>query len=224
MAFAGPDVGIACVAAVVVVPGVLVLVVVVIAVFGVFVFVLVLVVVLMVVVMTVSGVFVFVLVLMVVVMTVLGMLALVMVIIAMVVMGMAFEGAAFAERDMGKAVSLHEGHDTGLLTQGVDRPVQEGLQTRADPEDDVRILQCAGVRRTQAIGVWRAAALDDQDRGADPLHDAGDQRVYRFDRGDNGRRLCAPASANAPAKRYVRCNFISLVPWACASVYRVAPR
>ena len=85
---------------------------------------------------------------------------LVVVIIPMVIMGMALERAAFAERRMGKAVGLHEGNDARVLAKGIYRPVQKGFQVRADPEDDVRTLKRTGVRRAQAVGVGRAAALD----------------------------------------------------------------
>ena len=104
-----------------------------------------------------------------------------MLVFGVVTVRMVLEWPTFAERHVPQAMGIHEGSDMRLITQRVDGSVEKRFQVWADPEDHVGVLQRTSMRRAQAIGVRRSAAFDDQGRGANALHDSGDQRVDGLD-------------------------------------------
>ena len=108
-----------------------------------------------------------------------------------------FPHAAFARRKEGQAGRLPQLDDLGVAGQRLQRLDQEGLHRLADPEHHLGLLEGAGCRRPQTVAVLGAGALDQQDRLADALHHAGDQRMHGLDAGHDVdlRRRDRPACA-----------------------------
>ena len=102
-----------------------------------------------------------------------------------------FPHAAFPRRQEGQTGNLPQLDDLGIACQRLQRLDQEGLHGFADPEHQRGLLQGAGCRRPQTVAVLGAGALDQQDRLADALHHAGDQRMHGLDAGDDV-DLCRP--------------------------------
>ena len=84
----------------------------------------------------------------------------------MVVMAMRVEGATLAERNLIQPINVHQRHCSGLTGNAFQWFLQERLECITNPEHQIRLLQSAGLRRLQRIGVWRTGSLNDQCRGA----------------------------------------------------------
>ena len=91
------------------------------------------------------------------------------------------------DREARRLGKRNQGGFSGQRGEGLG---QEGFQSGAHPKDDPGLVQGAGLGRAQRVDMRRPAALDQQDRFTDPGHDRGNQRMHRFDAGDDPRGLC----------------------------------
>jgi len=102
-------------------------------------------------------------------------------IVMIVIMSMRLEQCALTELQQGHPIGIQKrGHDSlrGQRFNGVFHP--RG-QVRPNPEHQIGILQRRRLRGAQIVLMRRCALLDHQIRGADTVHDAGNQGVNRRD-------------------------------------------
>ncbi len=102
---------------------------------------------------------------------------------AVVAMVMRLKGCALANRKLDQIRGEIELNDHGVLSEIRNRSTQKGFDLRSDPDDHLCIFQTPRLGRTEAESVWRCCAVNDQVGRGHSLHDTGDQRVNRFDRG-----------------------------------------
>jgi Fur family zinc uptake transcriptional regulator len=88
----------------------------------------------------------------------------------------------------------------GGPAQRRERPLEERLHVRADPDDQVGLAQGLGLARAEAVGVGRAARLEEDAGRADTIHHRGRDAAERADRGDHAGGVVRRGTADDKAQ------------------------
>ena len=121
----------------------------------------------------------------VVIMLMLVMIVMPMIIMAFIFMAMRVKGAAFTEFKLDQTVTIHQRDRFRVCRDALDRFFKKCLKIVAHPEHKVCVLEFAGLRRLQSVGVWRTGTFNQKRWFTDPFHHRGDKRVNRLDRGNH---------------------------------------
>ncbi len=96
--------------------------------------------------------------------------------------------AVLAELEEPCARHLEQHQRTGLGGERLPRLGEPGRQRRADPDEQLGVLERRGIRRAQRVAVRAGAAGRDQTGRSHPLHDLGNERCHGRNVGDHARR------------------------------------
>ncbi len=112
----------------------------------------------------------------------------IMVVVSLLEMFVFFEQAAFARLQQRDPIDFEQFDALDISGQIGKRSGKEGFEPFADPENDVGIFECAGLRGPERITMRATATLDEQFGRCHTVHHTGHKRMDRFDGCDNVRR------------------------------------